>query len=774
MILLTAFTGVFVGCGNKNASKPTGKPITLTINYSERESKGFSAETNLEMEVKIGDKTMPIKSNTTMDYTMNVDKVLENGDRLVSFKYDRIQSESGGMKWDSSNENESLGGVMLGAQLSPLLEPTIRIKISRAGKSTILSGTEELPPTLKPQVEEAMRTVSLTSGFPDHPVDNGDTWEDKLTQNQGGMTVSIDTTYTLLDMSDGIATIEAEGKMSGSMKGKVKGLTKLDIATGWLIQANSVAEGKSADAKMKIEVKFSGKVAKPIKGLNKAVLDEDLETIKQHIAAGTNINRGDSDGISPLHLSSGYQKSGEITELLLKHGAKVNAERADGATPIHYATFYNQIKSVEPLLRYGANLAARDQSQFGATPLHKAAWRSDPQILELLITEGAEVNSLDLKNQTPLDLAILHDKEDNVKILLKYRGKRKQDLERLLTLSVDGVEVTAKRIIKDFPRFEYFYITSSGAFSLDELRIGKTYESVTGDPSANDPDIIFSDSFDYLEGEKLVDQKGWYSISKPADCYTVRKGSLISSKIKSSGNRLSSDATDTHSGLGIAIPDEVSFKNEDPIYLSFLMRPEGAIGVGSWGGYFLVGAKPLDGKGILFGKPGSTAVPDDEKYSIDRQGGPHIVTSGVRTEVNKTSFVVVKMESNASGKKVSDLKPYAVQFDNLEERKGIRYLKNSDTPYTGKFFHIHSNGQKRATGDFKDGKPEGLMTYWYKNGQREMEGAFKGGKRNGQVIWWHENGQKRGEANFKDSEPISEKYWNKKGEEVDSIEEAEQ
>jgi hypothetical protein len=340
-------------------------------------------------------------------------------------------------------------------------------------------------------------------------------------------------------------------------------------------------------------------------------------------------------------------------------------------------------------------------------------------------------------------------------------------------LSVDEVEVTAKRIIKDFPRFEYFYITSSGAFSLDELRIGKTYESVTGDSSADDPNIIFSDSFDYLEGEKLVNQKDWYSISKPADCYTVRKGSLISSKIKSSGNRLSSDATDTHSGLGIAIPDEVSFENEDPIYLSFLMRPEGAIGVGSWGGYFLVGAKPLDGKGILFGKPGSTAVPDDEKYAIDRQGGPHIVTSGVQTEVNKTSFVVVKMESNASGKKVSELKPYAVQFDNLEERKGIRYLKRSDTPYTGKFFHIHSNGQKRATGDFKNGKPEGLMTYWYKNGQREMEGAFKGGKRNGQVIWWHENGQKRGEANFKDSEPISEKYWNKKGEEVASLEEAE-
>jgi hypothetical protein len=30
------------------------------------------------------------------------------------------------------------------------------------------------------------------------------------------------------------------------------------------------------------------------------------------------------------------------------------------------------------------------------------------------------------------------------------------------------------------------------------------------------------------------------------------------------------------------------------------------------------------------------------------------------------------------------------------------------------------------------------------------------------------------ESTFKDNEPISEKYWNSKGEEVDSMEEAEQ
>ncbi|MDB4524160.1 hypothetical protein N9208_04510 [Akkermansiaceae bacterium] len=39
---------------------------------------------------------------------------------------------------------------------------------------------------------------------------------------------------------------------------------------------------------------------------------------------------------------------------------------------------------------------------------------------------------------------------------------------------------------------------------------------------------------------------------------------------------------------------------------------------------------------------------------------------------------------------------------------------------------------------------------------------------------WHENGQKMMEATFKDNELISGKFWNSKGEEVDSLEEADQ
>jgi antitoxin component YwqK of YwqJK toxin-antitoxin module len=39
---------------------------------------------------------------------------------------------------------------------------------------------------------------------------------------------------------------------------------------------------------------------------------------------------------------------------------------------------------------------------------------------------------------------------------------------------------------------------------------------------------------------------------------------------------------------------------------------------------------------------------------------------------------------------------------------------------------------------------------------------------------WHENGQKQVEGTYKDGKVISEKWWNSKGEEVETAEEADE
>ena len=90
-----------------------------------------------------------------------------------------------------------------------------------------------------------------------------------------------------------------------------------------------------------------------------------------------------------------------------------------------------------------------------------------------------------------------------------------------------------------------------------------------------------------------------------------------------------------------------------------------------------------------------------------------------------------------------------VNTNELEQRESIYYLKGSNTPYTGKVFLFdESYGHKLGEGNYKDGKPDGL------------------------TIIWHDNGQKRAELNFKDGKQISKKWWNSKGEPVDSQKEA--
>ena len=138
----------------------------------------------------------------------------------------------------------------------------------------------------------------------------------------------------------------------------------------------------------------------------------------------------------------------------------------------------------------------------------------------------------------------------------------------------------------------------------------------------------------------------------------------------------------------------------------------------------------------------------------------------------------------------------SVNYDELEEREGITYTKDSYSPYSGKAYkfyengqkqfetnmkdgkkdgpetHWHENGQKQFEINLKDGKPEGLATWWSENGQKEKAINYEDGKYEGLGTFWHENGQKQVEANFKDGKLISGKYWNSIGEPVATAEES--
>ena len=63
-------------------------------------------------------------------------------------------------------------------------------------------------------------------------------------------------------------------------------------------------------------------------------------------------------------------------------------------------------------------------------------------------------------------------------------------------------------------------------------------------------------------------------------------------------------------------------------------------------------------------------------------------------------------------------KPEGDNYDELEEREGIIYLKGSDTLYTGKVFALHPNGQKKLEGNYKDNKGiKGSSKFWNNKGE---------------------------------------------------------
>ena len=138
-------------------------------------------------------------------------------------------------------------------------------------------------------------------------------------------------------------------------------------------------------------------------------------------------------------------------------------------------------------------------------------------------------------------------------------------------------------------------------------------------------------------------------------------------------------------------------------------------------------------------------------------------------EEAKTEEPLADTKPKLEGVNKKELEPRG-KFPNF-----IYFIKGSDTPYTGKSYGLYLNGQKKGELNYKDGKRDGLRQAWHENGQKSAEGNFKDNKAYGLWVSWHENGQKKKEVNYKDGEEVegSAKFWNSKGEPVDSLEEAE-
>ncbi len=103
----------------------------------------------------------------------------------------------------------------------------------------------------------------------------------------------------------------------------------------------------------------------PSVDIHTAVVTENAEALKQHIAAGTNLNERDPfGGSSPLISACVFGKT-EMAKILIDAGADINFQNNDGSTPLHTAAFFCRPEIVQMLLDKSADKTIKNK--FNAT-----------------------------------------------------------------------------------------------------------------------------------------------------------------------------------------------------------------------------------------------------------------------------------------------------------------------------------------------------------------------------------------------------------------------
>ena len=91
----------------------------------------------------------------------------------------------------------------------------------------------------------------------------------------------------------------------------------------------------------------------------------NLEALQQHIKYGSDLNKKDDYGSTPLIIAATFGKT-EIAKALINAGADLNLTSNDGSTPLHTAAFFCRTEIVKALLEKGANKNIKNS--YGSTP----------------------------------------------------------------------------------------------------------------------------------------------------------------------------------------------------------------------------------------------------------------------------------------------------------------------------------------------------------------------------------------------------------------------
>ncbi len=134
-----------------------------------------------------------------------------------------------------------------------------------------------------------------------------------------------------------------------------------------LLLTNACAQpGNSNNAKQVNNATANSKVETPAIDIQSAILANNLEIVKQHIEAGSDLNEKETmSGSTPLITAATFGHI-DIAKALIDANADLDMKNNEGSTALHAAAFFCRIEIVQLLLDAGADKNLRNNHN--ATP----------------------------------------------------------------------------------------------------------------------------------------------------------------------------------------------------------------------------------------------------------------------------------------------------------------------------------------------------------------------------------------------------------------------
>ena len=153
------------------------------------------------------------------------------------------------------------------------------------------------------------------------------------------------------------------------------------------------------------------KVATPKMNIQTAVLSNNLEVVKQHIAAGTDLNVKDQmTGSTPLITAVAFGKTA-IVKALIKANVDLSIKNNDGGTALHNAAFFGNIEIAQILVDAKADKTIKNNFDVTARESVLVPYKSMEPIYKMVKQQlepmGLKMDLAEIKKNRPVIAKIL-------------------------------------------------------------------------------------------------------------------------------------------------------------------------------------------------------------------------------------------------------------------------------------------------------------------------------------------------------------------------------